>query len=87
MFVDFRLFSLISDYFPVEMRATALSIYALGIPVGAKVGNFVGGWGAEELGWRMTFYLVGVPGVLVAFLLLATLKEPPRGMSEKTQPS
>ncbi|NKB99133.1 MAG: MFS transporter [Pseudomonadales bacterium] len=79
--------SLISDYFPIETRATALSIYALGIPIGSMVGNFVGGWGAEELGWRMTFYLVGVPGILIAFLLLATLKEPPRGMSEKVQPT
>ncbi|MDG2278315.1 MAG: MFS transporter [Pseudomonadales bacterium] len=79
--------SLISDYFPIETRATALSIYALGIPIGSMVGNFVGGWGAEELGWRMTFYLVGVPGILIAFLLLATLREPPRGMSEKVQPT
>ena len=38
--------SLISDYFPIETRATALSIYALGIPIGSMVGNFVGGWGA-----------------------------------------
>ncbi|MBT5602472.1 MAG: MFS transporter, partial [Gammaproteobacteria bacterium] len=74
--------SLISDYFPIESRATALSIYALGIPFGSMVGNFVGGWGAEELGWRMTFYLVGVPGVLIAMLILGTLKEPPRGLSE-----
>ena len=79
--------SLISDYFPIETRATALSIYALGIPIGSMIGNFVGGWGAEELGWRMTFYLVGAPGVLLAFLLLATLKEPPRGLSEKKQPT
>lgn len=78
--------SLISDYFPIEIRATALSIYALGIPFGSMVGNFVGGWGAEELGWRLTFYLVGVPGILVALIILATLKEPPRGMSEKIQP-
>jgi MFS family permease len=75
--------SLISDYFPIESRATALSIYALGIPFGSMVGNFVGGWGAEELGWRTTFFLVGIPGILVAFLILATLKEPPRGLSEK----
>ncbi len=75
--------SLISDYFPIETRATALSIYALGIPVGSMIGNFVGGWGAGELGWRMTFLLVGIPGIFVAFLVLATLKEPPRGMSEK----
>lgn len=74
--------SLISDYFPISSRATALSIYALGIPFGSMVGNFVGGWGASELGWRMTFFLVGVPGILVALLILGTLREPPRGMSE-----
>ena len=74
--------SLISDYFPVEARATALSIYALGIPIGSMVGNFVGGWGAEALGWRNTFYLVGLPGVLVALVIWFTLREPPRGMSD-----
>ena len=74
--------SLISDYFPVEARATALSIYALGIPIGSMIGNFVGGWGAEALGWRNTFYLVGLPGVLVALVIWFTLREPPRGMSD-----
>ena len=74
--------SLISDYFPVEKRATALSIYALGIPFGSMIGNFVGGWGAAELGWRMTFLLVGLPGIFVAGIILTTLREPPRGMSE-----
>jgi len=74
--------SLISDYFPIETRATALSIYALGIPFGSMVGNFVGGWGAEELGWRATFVLVGLPGVLIALLVWITLREPPRGMSD-----
>lgn len=74
--------SLISDYFPIKTRATALSIYALGIPFGSMVGNFVGGWGAAELGWRMTFLLVGLPGIVVALLVWTTLREPPRGMSE-----
>jgi len=74
--------SLISDYFPIEKRATALSIYALGIPFGSMVGNFVGGWGAEALGWRQTFVLVGVPGVLVALFIWLTLREPPRGMAD-----
>lgn len=74
--------SLISDYFPVETRATALSIYALGIPLGSMIGNAVGGWGAENLGWRDTFILVGVPGIAIALLILFTLREPPRGMSE-----
>lgn len=75
--------SLISDYFPLEKRATALSIYALGIPIGSMIGYGVGGWSADNLGWRNTFYLVGFPGLLVAALLFATLREPPRGMSEE----
>ena len=75
--------SIISDYFPVENRATALSIYALGIPVGSMIGNAVGGWGAEELGWRHTFILVGLPGILIALLIWFTLREPPRGMADR----
>jgi len=74
--------SLISDYFPIETRATALSIYALGIPFGSMIGNMVGGWGAEALGWRNTFVLVGVPGILIALLIWITLREPPRGMAD-----
>ena len=75
--------SLISDYFPAEKRATALAIYSLGIPVGSMIGNFVGGWGAEEFGWRITFMIVGLPGIAVAFLILGTLREPPRGMTDR----
>ena len=74
--------SLISDYFPIETRATALSIYALGIPLGTMIGSFVGGWGADTVGWRYTFFLVGVPGIIFAFIVWFTLREPPRGMSD-----
>ena len=74
--------SLISDYFPIETRATALSIYALGIPLGTMIGNFVGGWGADAIGWRYTFFLVGVPGIIFALIVWFTLREPPRGMSD-----
>ena len=74
--------SLISDYFPVSTRATALSIYSLGIPIGSWIGTTIGGWGADNLGWRMTFFLVGIPGLLVAALVVLTLREPPRGMSD-----
>ena len=74
--------SLISDYFPIETRATALSIYALGIPLGTMIGSFVGGWGADTVGWRYTFFLVGIPGIIFAFIVWFTLREPPRGMSD-----
>ena len=74
--------SLIADYFPIDGRASALGVYALGIPVGILFGNLAGGWINEFFGWRMAFLVVGIPGVLLAILLKLTVKEPPRGYSE-----
>ena len=74
--------SLISDYFSREERATALSIYALGVPIGTMAGNLLGGWGNHFFGWRATFLLIGLPGLLVAALVWFTIREPPRGHSE-----
>jgi len=75
--------ALIADYFPRERRATALSIYALAIPIGAMLGSIGGGWANVYFGWRGTFVLVGVPGVLIALLLLLTVSEPPRTSTQK----
>jgi MFS family permease len=74
--------SLISDYFPKRRRGKAFSIFALGVPIGTSLGAALGGWGNQALGWRMTFILAGVPGLVVALLLWLTVKEPPRGLSE-----
>ena len=74
--------SLISDYYPEEKRATALSIYALGIPIGGAIGTLAGGWIGAYFGWRTAFLVVGLPGLLVAACFYATIKEPPRGFSE-----
>jgi MFS family permease len=74
--------ALISDYFPIGKRSTALSIYALGVPTGAVLGSLLGGWGNDLYGWRMTFMLVGLPGVLVALLVRFTVLEPPRGHAD-----
>ena len=76
--------SLISDYFPAERRATALSIYALGVPVGTLLGLAFGGFLADEIGWRMAFFVVGAPGVLLALLTWLTLPEPSRGRNDDT---
>jgi len=75
--------SLIADYFPVKDRATALSIYALAIPIGGFLGSTSGGWFDQWFGWRAAFILVGLPGVLVALLVKLTVKEPPRGYADK----
>lgn len=74
--------ALISDYFPLSKRATALSIFALGVPIGGMLGNFLGGWGNEWFGWRYAFVLTGLPGVAVALLVRLTVAEPERGQSE-----
>ena len=74
--------SIISDYFPAERRATALGVFALGVPIGLLIGYLVGGWLDEVVGWRLAFVVAGAPGLLVSVMVAATLREPPRGHSD-----
>jgi len=74
--------SIIADYFPAEKRATALGIYSLGIPVGIMFGLFAGGWINEYFGWRIAFFVVGIPGLALAVVVRFTMREPERGMAE-----
>jgi predicted MFS family arabinose efflux permease len=76
--------SLISDQFPPSRRGSMLGVLNLGAPIGFLVGQVLGGWIASQWGWRMAFYVMGVPGVLFAVLVLLTLREPPRGLVEGT---
>ncbi len=71
--------SLISDTFPAERRAGALSIFQMGVYLGQILGLAVGGLLVAPLGWRWTFVVVGLPGLLFAALLRFTIDEPPRG--------
>jgi MFS family permease len=83
-------FSLLSDWFPRERRATVLAVYSSGIYLGAGLGLVVGGivvdrWDAAFptaapfglRGWQVAFFLVGLPGLLLA-LWVRTLREPAR---------
>ena len=74
--------SLISDYFPKIRRGTAFSVYALGVPIGSSLGAAYGGWGNQTFGWRTTFVIAGVSGIVMAAIMWLTIKEPPRGMSD-----
>ena len=71
--------SMISDYFPPMRRATALSLLGLSLPLGMLLGFTLGGWLAVSIGWRHAFVYIGLAGVLLAPLLLLTVREPPRG--------
>jgi MFS family permease len=77
--------SLISDYFPLSRRATALAIYAMAVPAGTSLGNYFSGHLNDAYGWRTTFAIVGLPGVVLAALMWLTIKEPPRGYSDGPQ--
>jgi MFS family permease len=74
--------SLISDYFPLSQRATVLAVYAMAVPIGTSIGNIASGWSNVYFGWRATFMIVGLPGLLVALLIRLTVQEPPRGYSD-----
>jgi MFS family permease len=71
--------SLLSDFFPASRRAMALSVFALGAPIGAWLGSQVAGAIAFRLGWRAMFLALGVPGVLAGALVLLSIREPRRG--------
>lgn len=71
--------SMISDTFPPARRASAISIYSLGVPLGTLFGLAFGGILADQLGWKAAFWVVGAPGVLLALLAWRTLHEPVRG--------
>jgi MFS transporter, Spinster family, sphingosine-1-phosphate transporter len=70
--------SLISDYFSRAERPKAVSRYMLGYPLALVVGNLSAGWLNELYGWRVTFVILGVPGVLLSVLAWLTLREPRR---------
>ena len=76
--------SLLSDYFPPEKRATVLAVYACGIYMGVGLGFWLGGWLNDAFGWRVAFMVIGLPGVAMAVVVRFTVREPPRGMSERT---
>ncbi len=75
--------SLLADYFPAERRATALGFYSMGIHVGILFGLTIGGWLGDQLGWRVTFLVVGLPGLALAVLIRFTVAEPQRGAMER----
>ena len=84
-------YSLISDWFPARLRATALAIYSSGLYVGGGVSLLIGAMVVEAwngaypeggplglVGWQAAFLAVGIPGLLLA-IWVVTLREPVRG--------
>jgi MFS family permease len=68
--------SLIADHFTRAERPRAVARYKLGWPLSVLIGYFFAGWLNELYGWRMTFVLLGSPGLILAALAWFTLREP-----------
>jgi MFS family permease len=72
-------YSLVGDYFPKPgERTRAMSIYWMAGPLAGLVGYVAGGWLNATYGWRMTFVLMGIPGIVLAVLVKLTLVDPRR---------
>ncbi|WP_160172131.1 spinster family MFS transporter [Novosphingobium lindaniclasticum] len=78
--------SIISDLFPPERRGVALSFFYMSTPIGTAIGLGLGGYLAAEFGWRTVFMVAGIPGLILAVLLLLFVKDPGRGNFESVGP-
>jgi len=79
--------SMISDLYPKEERASALAIYALGIPFGIMFAYFVTasllGADGDAVNWRRIFIILGVVGIALAIFVRIVLRDPKRGAMEE----
>lgn len=71
--------AIIADYFPADRRSMAMTIFALGAPIGAWLGSDIAGYVSILHGWRASFLVLGIPGLLLALTILITIREPERG--------
>jgi predicted MFS family arabinose efflux permease len=76
------IYSFLGDSFPPEKRSTAFGVLNTSSAIGALIGTLIGTIVGSALGWRSAFMITGVPGLLLAVLILVTLKDKPRGSTE-----
>jgi len=74
--------SMVSDLFPRDHRTAPLALLGVAAPVGGMIAFTIGGLLNAAIGWRMTFVVLGAPGLFLAMVMLLTIREPRRGASE-----
>ena len=68
--------SLLADYFNRAELPRAMAVYWMSSPLSTVLAYLLGGWLVGLVGWRMTFVIIGLPGILLAVLVKFTLREP-----------
>ena len=71
-------YALIADYFPRELRARALAIFSLGVPIGLALGTLMGAYIAAAISWRAAFYAMGIVGLILAPIMLLFVRDAAR---------
>jgi len=71
--------AIVSDCFPPDRRPMAMTVLALGAPIGAWIAADVAGAIARAYDWRHAFLALGVPGLIVGIVVYLTIREPARG--------
>ena len=86
-------YSMLSDMFPREKLGRAVGIYSIGSFIGGGMAFLIGGyvinllksvdqvslpWVGAMRPWQVTFFIVGLPGLLIALLILLTVRDPQR---------
>lgn len=61
--------SMIADLYPPEQRSSAMGFYTLGISAGVMLAYLAGGWVVQNMGWREAFFIIGLPGLLLALIV------------------
>ncbi|HEV2645770.1 MAG TPA: MFS transporter [Acidobacteriaceae bacterium] len=70
--------AMLADFYPEDQRNRVLTIFNIAVPVGAALGFLTGGYVGEHFGWRMSFTVSAIPGIVIALLIAMMMKEPPR---------
>lgn len=75
--------SIIADLFEHKKRATAMAVFTLGAPLAALINLTVGTHISHTYGWRATLLAASIPGIVLALVLVFTMREPERGQSDR----
>lgn len=75
-------YSLLADHFSPGRRAKAIAVFVLSFPLGSMIGLAGVGALADAVGWRNSFLIIGVFGLVLAPIVLLTMREPARGESD-----
>ncbi len=75
--------SFIAERFSPKVRARILALFALGLPLGSALGYLLGGVLGKSFGWRLAFFILGLPGIILAFIVFFGIKDTPKKKEEK----